>query len=63
MKQQVAVTLTVTFDDTVMQPDVDEALKSAVSNLQRMLVLMPAIKGRTARGREVAFKVSDIALR
>lgn len=62
MKQQVSVTLTVSFDDSVLQPDAEEALASAVGNLQRMLSFMPAIKGKTGKGREVAFKVVDVQL-
>lgn len=62
MKQQVSVTLTVSFDDSVLQPDADEALASAVGNLQRMLSFMPTIKGKTGKGREVSFKVVDVQL-
>jgi hypothetical protein len=62
MKQQVSVTLTVSFDDSVLQPDAEEALVSAVGNLQRMLSFMPTIKGKTGKGREVSFKVVDVQL-
>jgi hypothetical protein len=62
MKQQVSVTLTVSFDDSVLQPDAEEALVSAVGNLQRMLSFMPTIKGKTGKGQEVSFKVVDVQL-
>lgn len=62
MKQKVKVDITVTFDDGVMQPDVEEALTDALSGLRKMLTFLPAVKGKTARGKEVAFKIVDVQL-
>ena len=62
MKQKVAVEITVLFDDSVMQPDVNEALGEAIVGLRRMLTFLPSVKGKTARGKEVGFKVVDVQL-
>lgn len=61
MKRQVRVTMTVEFDaDNLPSPDVDEALVDAVKNAQRMLVVLPPLKGRSTRGREVAFRIKAL---
>lgn len=62
MKQKVKVEITVSFDDATMQPDVDEALVDAIAGLRRMLALLPAVKGKTTRGKQVAFKIVDVQL-
>lgn len=62
MKQQVTVQITVSFDDAVLQPDADEALVDAIGGLRRMLTFLPAIKGKNARGKEVAFKVVEVQM-
>ena len=60
MRQQVRTTITVEFDDKALQVDVDEALANALKNLQPMLLLVPAIKGKSTRGVQVCFKLKDI---
>lgn len=62
MKQKVSVEITVSFDDGALQPDVDEALVDAIGGLRRMLTFLPQVKGKTARGKEVGFKVVDVQL-
>jgi len=62
MKQQVSVDITVSFDDAVLQPDVDEAVVDAIANLRKLLMFLPTVKGKTSRGREVAFKIVDVNL-
>ena len=62
MKQKVKVEITVSFDDATLQPDVDEALVDALVGLRRMLGFLPGVKGKTARGKEVAFKITDVQL-
>lgn len=60
MRQQVRTTITVEFDDKALQPDVDEALADALKNLRPMLLVVPAIKGKSSRGVQVQFKLKDI---
>lgn len=60
MKQQITAKLTVEFDDKIMQADVDEAIVDALKNLRPMLLLVPAIKGKSSRGTQVQFKLKDI---
>lgn len=62
MKQKVKVEITVSFDDAALQPDVDEALVDAIGGLRRMLGFLPQVKGKTARGKEVGFKIVDVQL-
>lgn len=62
MKQKVIVEITVSFDDAVLQPDVDEALVDGIGGLRRMLTFLPQVKGKTARGKEVGFKVVDVQM-
>lgn len=62
MKQKVMVEITVSFDGAVLQPDVSEALVDALGGLRRMLTFLPQVKGKTARGKEVGFKVIDVQL-
>jgi len=62
VKQKVKVTLEVEFDDGITQADVDEALEGAVASLRRSLAFVPSLKGKSARGRVVAFKVRVVAL-
>jgi hypothetical protein len=62
MKQKVKVQITVSFDDAALQPDVDEALVDAIGGLRRMLGFMPAVKGKTPKGKEVAFKITDVSV-
>lgn len=62
MKQKVKVEITVSFDDAALQPDVNEALVDAIGGLRRMLGFMPAVKGKTPKGKEVAFKITDVQL-
>lgn len=60
MRQQVRTTITVEFDDKALQADVDEALADALKNLRPMLLVVPAIKGKSTRGVQVQFKLKDI---
>jgi hypothetical protein len=60
MRQQVRTTITVEFDDKALQADVDEALADALKNLRPMLLVVPAIKGKSSRGVQVQFKLKDI---
>jgi len=60
MRQQVRTTITVEFDDKTLQADVEEALGDALKNLRPMLLLVPAIKGKSSRGTQVQFKLKDI---
>lgn len=60
MKQRVVVALTVEFPDDTAQVDVDEALVDGLQGLQRMLKLLPAVKGTSKRKKTVAFKIVDI---
>lgn len=60
MKQQIIAKLTVEFDDKVMQADVDEAIIDALKGLRPMLLMVPAIKGKSSRGTQVQFKLKDI---
>lgn len=60
MRQQVRTTITVEFDDKALQADADEALADALKNLRPMLLVVPAIKGKSSRGVQVQFKLKDI---
>lgn len=60
MKQQIRAVITVDFDDKFMQPDVDEALTDAFKSLRPMLLMVPAIKGKSSKGVQVQFKLKDI---
>lgn len=60
MRQQVRTTITVEFDDKTLQADADEALVDALKNLRSMLLVVPAIKGKSTRGVQVQFKLKDI---
>jgi hypothetical protein len=60
MRQQVRTTITVEFDDKTLQADVEEALGDALKNLRPMLLVVPAIKGKSSRGVQVQFKLKDI---
>jgi hypothetical protein len=60
MKQQITAKLTVEFDDKIMQADVDEAIVDALKHLRPMLLLVPAIKGKSSKGTQVQFKLKDI---
>jgi hypothetical protein len=63
MRRKVQVQLDVEFDDTgVPTPDVDEAVTDAVSNVRKLLIVMPSLKGVSSRGRKVVFKVKDLEL-
>lgn len=62
MKQKVKVEITVSFDDAALQPDVEEALLDAVGGLRRMLTFLPQVKGKTAKGKELGFKITDVQL-
>lgn len=60
MKQKIAVKLTVEFSDDNAQADVDEALADAVKNLKGMLLFIPSLKGKSTKGKQVAFKLTDV---
>ena len=60
VKQNVRVNITVTFDDSVLQADAEEAILDALGNLRRMLALLPAVKGKSSRKKEVSFKIVDV---
>ena len=60
MKQKVEVKLTVEFPDETLQPDVNEALGDAVKSLRGMLAFIPAVKGKTSKGKTVSFKITDV---
>lgn len=60
MKQKVPVVLTVEFPDEVMQPDADEAMQDAIKGLTTMLGFIPSVKGKTKKGKTVAFKIVEI---
>jgi hypothetical protein len=60
MKQQIHAKITVEFDDKIMQADVDEALVDALKSLRPMLLVVPAIKGKSSKGVQVQFKLKDI---
>lgn len=62
MKQKVKVEITVSFDDGTLQPDVEEGLVDALVGLRRMLTFLPPVRGKTARGKEVVFKIMDVQL-
>lgn len=60
MKQKITVKLTVEFADDTLQPDVNEAIVDAVKGLKGMLAFIPALKGKTSKGKTVAFKLTDV---
>jgi len=60
MKQKIEVKLTVEFPDDTMQPDVNEAIVDAIKSLKGMLSFIPSIRGKTSKGKAVAFKVVDV---
>ncbi len=60
MKQKIEVKLTVEFPDDTMQPDVDEAIVDAIKSLRGMLTFIPSMKGKTSKGKTIAFKISDV---
>jgi hypothetical protein len=60
MKQKIEVKLTVEFPDDTMQPDVNEAIVDAIKSLKGMLSFIPSIRGKTSKGKVVAFKVVDV---
>lgn len=60
MKQKIEVKLTVEFPDDTMQPDVNEAIVDAIKSLKGMLTFIPSVKGKTARGKTISFKITDV---
>lgn len=63
VRRKVNVTLEVEFDDKDLPtPDVDEALVDGVKGLKKMLFVMPKVKGKSSRGREVSFAIKDLEL-
>ncbi len=60
MKQKIEVKLTVEFPDDTMQPDVNEAVVDAIKSLRGMLTFIPAVKGKTSKGKTVSFKIVDV---
>lgn len=60
MKQKIEVKLTVEFPDDVMQPDVNEAVVDAIKSLRGMLTFIPSVKGKTSKGKTIAFKITDV---
>lgn len=60
MKQKISVKLTVEFADDAAQVDVDEAVSDALHSLKGMLSFIPALKGKSARGKAVSFKLTDV---
>lgn len=60
MKQKIEVRLTVEFPDDTMQPDVNEAIVDAIKSLKGMLAFIPSVKGKTSRGKTIAFKITDV---
>ena len=63
VRRKVTVTLEVEFDDKDLPtPDVDEALVDGVKGLKKMLFVLPKVKGKSSRGREVAFAIKDLEL-
>jgi hypothetical protein len=60
VKQKIEVKLTVEFPDDTMQPDVDEAIVDAIKSLRGMLTFIPSMKGKTSKGKTIAFKISDV---
>lgn len=60
MKQQVLTRITVEFDDKATQADVEEALADALKNLRPLLLMVPAIKGKSSRQVQVSFKLKDV---
>jgi hypothetical protein len=64
MKRQVQVQMTVEFnDDELPTPDIDEAIVDAVQNAQKLLMLMPALKGKSKRGRQTEFRIKTLEVR
>ena len=60
MKQKITVKLTVDFADDTLQPDVNEAIVDAIKGLKGMLTFIPALKGKTSKGKVVSFKLTDV---
>ncbi len=60
MKQKITVKLTVDFADDTLQADVDEAVVDAIKSLKGMLTFIPSLKGKTSKGKTVAFKLTDV---
>jgi hypothetical protein len=60
VKQKIEVKLTVEFPDDTMQPDVNEAVVDAIKSLRGMLTFIPAVKGKTSKGKTVSFKIVDV---
>jgi hypothetical protein len=60
MKQQVRALITVEFDDKFSQVDVEEAMADAFKGLRPMLLVVPALKGKSSKGVQVQFKLKDI---
>lgn len=60
MKQQIQAKITVEFDDKFSQVDVEEALVDAFKSLRPLLLMVPAIKGKSGKGVQVQFKLKDI---
>lgn len=60
MKQKIEVKLTVEFPDDTLQPDVNEAVVDAIKSLRGMLTFIPSVKGKTAKGKTIAFKITDV---
>jgi hypothetical protein len=60
VKQKITVKLTVDFADDTLQADVDEAVVDAIKGLKGMLTFIPSLKGKTSKGKTVAFKLTDV---
>lgn len=60
MKQKIEVKLTVEFPDDTLQPDVNEAVVDAIKSLRGMLTFIPSVKGKTSKGKTIAFKITDV---
>jgi hypothetical protein len=60
VKQKITVKLTVDFADDTLQADVDEAVVDAIKSLKGMLTFIPSLKGKTSKGKTVAFKLTDV---
>jgi hypothetical protein len=57
MRRLVKVVLEVEHDDGAADVDVSEAVRDAVKSLSAMAFMLPKLKGKSARGRTVEFKV------
>jgi hypothetical protein len=60
MKQRISTFLTVEFDDSTLQADVEEAATDAIKNMNTALMLLPAVKGKSKSGKTVSFKVKSV---